>query len=57
MCTAINQPLYGLLFGFIVLIRIGLLGGTPIYFTNEIGLAFLLSALPVGFATLFSGIT
>lgn len=52
-----TQALYGLLFGFIVLIRIGLLGGTPLNFSNEIGLAFLLSSLPVGFATLFSGIT
>ena len=52
-----TQALYGLLFGFIVLIRIGLLGGTPLIFSNEIGLAFLLSSLPVGFATLFSGIT
>ncbi len=52
-----TQALYGLLFGFIVLIRIGLLGGTPLVFSNEIGLAFLLSSLPVAFAALFSGIT
>jgi V/A-type H+-transporting ATPase subunit K len=52
-----TQSLYGLLFGFIVLIRIGLLGGTPVAFDQNVGLAFLFSSLPVGIACLFSGIT
>jgi len=52
-----TQALYGLLFGFIVLIRTGLLGGEPIQFDNNIGLAFLCSAIPVSVAILFSGLT
>lgn len=51
-----TQALYGLLFGFVVLIQIGLLGGTPGDFGNNIGWAYLLSAVPVGVACLFSGI-
>jgi V/A-type H+-transporting ATPase subunit K len=51
-----TQALYGLLFGFVVLIRVGLLGGEPVNFSDEVGYAFLFSALPVGIATLFSGI-
>ena len=51
-----TQALYGLLFGFIILIKIGLLGGTPIEFDTNTGIAIMLSALPVGIACLISGI-
>jgi V/A-type H+/Na+-transporting ATPase subunit K len=51
-----TQSLYGLLFGFIVLIQIGLLGGVAKVFSNEIGLAFLAASLPVGIAIFISGI-
>ncbi len=51
-----TQALYGLLFGFVVLIQIGLLGGGAKTFDVNSGLAFLLSAIPVGVACLFSGI-
>jgi V/A-type H+-transporting ATPase subunit K len=51
-----TQALYGLLFGFVILIRTGLLGGGAIEFSYEIGLAFLLASLPVGISCLISGI-
>lgn len=50
-----TQALYGLLFGFILLIQIGLLGGEPKDISNEIGLAYLFSAVPVGISCLASG--
>jgi V/A-type H+/Na+-transporting ATPase subunit K len=51
-----TQSLYGLLFGFILLIQTGLLSGTPAKMTDVQGLAFMMSALPVGVACLISGI-
>ena len=52
-----TQSLYGLLFGFIILIKTGLLGGAAIEFDTNTGWAILLSAVPVGVACLVSGIT
>ena len=51
-----TQSLYGLLFGFILLIRIGLLDQVPKVVNDYTGLALMLSALPVGVACLISGI-
>lgn len=51
-----TQALYGLLFGFVILIRTGLIGGSVIEFSDQIGLAFLLSSLPVGISCLISAI-
>jgi V/A-type H+/Na+-transporting ATPase subunit K len=51
-----TQALYGLLFGFIVLIKTGLISGKAFDFDTNTGYAFLLAAFPVGIATLFSGI-
>jgi V/A-type H+/Na+-transporting ATPase subunit K len=51
-----TQSLYGLLFGFIVLIKTGLISGKALEFDQNTGLALMLAALPVGIATLFSGI-
>lgn len=50
-----TQALYGLLFGFIILIRIGLLGGDPKVFSDAVGYALMISSLPVGISCLFSG--
>ncbi|MEM1312495.1 MAG: V-type ATP synthase subunit K [Patescibacteria group bacterium] len=50
-----TQALYGLLFGFIILTRIGLLGGTAQTFDDATGLAILASSIPVGVACLISG--
>ena len=52
-----TQALYGLLFGFILLIEVGLLGGEALDVPDMAGLALLASSLPVGIACLISGIT
>jgi V/A-type H+-transporting ATPase subunit K len=51
-----TQALYGLLYGFLVLIQTGILGGNIKTFDINVGLGILLSALPVGLACLGSGI-
>ena len=51
-----TQALYGLLFGFILLIRVGFLDAVPKVINDATGLALMLSALPVGIACLISGI-
>lgn len=51
-----TQALYGLLFGFILLIRVGLLNATPEVISNETGIALMMSAFPVGISCLISGI-
>jgi V/A-type H+-transporting ATPase subunit K len=50
-----SQAVYGLLFGFVILIRTGLLGGEPLVFDAATGLAILASSLPVGLACIVSG--
>jgi V/A-type H+/Na+-transporting ATPase subunit K len=50
-----TQALYGLLFGFIILIRIGLLGGELQSFDVNTGMAIMASSIPVGVACLISG--
>jgi V/A-type H+/Na+-transporting ATPase subunit K len=52
-----SQALYGLLYAIIILLRTGLLNGQLVEgMTSEIGMQFLLSALPVGVACLISAI-
>jgi V/A-type H+-transporting ATPase subunit K len=51
-----TQALYGLLFGFILLIRVGLLNATPTPISDEIGLALMLASMPVAISCLISGI-
>jgi len=51
-----TQALYCLLFGFVILIRLGLIGGTPVEISDPIGLAFLFASMPVGISCLISGI-
>jgi V/A-type H+/Na+-transporting ATPase subunit K len=51
-----TQSLYGLLFGFILLIQTRLLSGTPAPMSDIQGIAFMVSALPVGIACLISGV-
>jgi V/A-type H+-transporting ATPase subunit K len=51
-----TQALYGLLFGFILLIRVGLLETVPKIITEGTGIALMLAALPVGISCLISGI-
>jgi V/A-type H+-transporting ATPase subunit K len=52
-----SQSVYGLLFGFILLIKIGLLGGdVATGLTTDIGFQLMLSSLPVAISCIISGI-
>jgi len=52
-----TQSLYGLLFGFIILIQAGLLGSPAAdTVTMEVALGFVFASIPVGIACLFSGL-
>lgn len=51
-----TQALYGLLFGFILLIQTGILSGNPTELTDAQGLSFLMASMPVAIACLISGV-
>lgn len=51
-----TQGIYGLLAGFWVLMKLGLLGGTPIEITVIQGLHIMLACLPIAIVGLISGI-
>lgn len=51
-----TQGLYGLMIGFVTLVKIGLLGGTPANLTPATGLLVLAACLPIGLVGLISGI-
>ena len=54
-----TQGLYGLIVGVMVLLNIGILGGTPIQGDlagEAIGLGYLASCIPIGLGGLFSAI-
>ena len=50
-----TQALYGMLYGFLILIQTGLLGGGAKPLDTNLGWALCLSALPVGLTCLASG--
>lgn len=51
-----SQALYGLLFGIIIMLRTGLIGGELVDgMTSQIAMQFMFAAVPVGVAGLFSG--
>lgn len=50
-----TQGIYGLLVGFIVLAKIGLLGGSPAALDVKTGLMILAACLPIGIVGLISG--
>ncbi|MFZ5985677.1 MAG: V-type ATP synthase subunit K [Bacillota bacterium] len=51
-----TQGIYGLLTGFVILNRIGIIGGTQVTLTTQQGLLFLAASLPIAFVGLYSGI-
>lgn len=51
-----TQGLYGLMIGFVTLVRAGLLGGTPAEISTGTGLMALAACLPIGIVGLISGI-
>ena len=50
-----TQAIYGLLFGVIVLLQVGLLGGQVVSISMQSALAYIFASMPVGVAGLFSG--
>ena len=51
-----TQGIYGLLVAFIIVMRVGLLGGTLIHLTDTQGLLMLLGALPIAVVGYLSAI-
>ncbi|RJX29257.1 MAG: V-type ATP synthase subunit K [Dethiobacter sp.] len=51
-----TQGIYGLIMGFLILFRTGLLGGELVALTIPQGLALLFAALPIGFVGWLSAI-
>jgi len=51
-----TQGIYGLLVAFLILAKIGMLGGSPVDMTWEQGLYLLISGIPVGVIGIWSGI-
>lgn len=51
-----TQGIYGLLAGFWVLIKLGLLGGTPVEINVAQGMQIMVSCLPIAIVGLLSGI-
>ena len=51
-----TQGLYGFIVSFLVMLNIGVLGGTIAQLTTQQGLLYLAACLPIAFGGLFSGI-
>ncbi|MGE4282611.1 MAG: V-type ATP synthase subunit K, partial [Clostridia bacterium] len=51
-----TQGIYGLLTAFVILNKIGVVGGTMQNLTTQQGFYFLVAALPIAFVGLYSGI-
>lgn len=51
-----TQGIYGLLIGFLILQRTGMIGGTPMEISMAEGWLYLFSALPIAFVGLMSAI-
>ena len=54
--AGVTQGLYGLMIGFVTMVRAGLLGGSPMEISVGTGLMTLAACLPVGLVGLISGI-
>ena len=51
-----TQGIYGFLGALLILLQVGLVGGSPLELTTATGLQFLAAGIPVGLTGLFSGI-
>lgn len=51
-----TQGIYGFLTAILIMVRLGLLGGTPLDITDTVGWQFFFAALPMGLCGLISGI-
>ena len=50
-----TQGIYGLLVAFLILVKIGVMGGSPVDLTMEQGLYFLFAGIPIGLVGIASG--
>ena len=51
-----TQGIYGLVTSFMIIFKIGILGGTPVTLSHADGAYFLFASLPIAFGGLFSAI-
>ncbi len=51
-----TQGIYGLVTSFMIIFKIGILGGTPVALSHADGAYFLFASLPIAFGGLFSAI-
>ncbi|MFY9485120.1 MAG: V-type ATP synthase subunit K, partial [Bacillota bacterium] len=51
-----TQGIYGFLIGFLIMQKLGLIGGVVPQVATETGLGFLLASLPIGVVGLFSAV-
>ncbi len=51
-----TQGIYGMIIAFLIMIKIGLIGGNPVELTTAQGFQFLFASLPIAIAGLYSGI-
>jgi V/A-type H+-transporting ATPase subunit K len=51
-----TQGIYGLIIGFLILIKIGIVGGTPVELTTIQGFRLFVAGLPIGIVGFTSGI-
>ncbi len=51
-----TQGIYGLLVAFLIIMKLGLLGGTPVAISNAVGLSLFVAAMPLAFVGLLSAI-
>ncbi|HCP14884.1 MAG TPA: V-type ATP synthase subunit K [Peptococcaceae bacterium] len=51
-----TQGIYGLIIGFLILIKIGIVGGAPVELTTVQGLSLFVAGLPIGVVGYTSGI-
>jgi len=52
-----TQAIYGLIISFLILLKIGIIGGAPVNISLATGLYFFVSALPICIAATFTGIS
>ena len=51
-----TQDIYGFLTAILIMVRLGLLGGSPLDISDTVGWQFFFAALPMGLCGLISGI-
>ncbi len=51
-----TQGIYGFLTAILIMVRLGLLGGSPLEISDTVGWQFFFAALPMGLCGLISGI-